>query len=233
MERTAAFSIFVGLLMLIQPNISFAHGTAIPHDHLLASKAADFRTSIKDMRENLKVQTLDLRVKTKADLEAASTTQEKRGILKSAVQDKKELRKDTRATTTALRAEAKSAVKRHLGLIAVRFEVALKQFENLQMRIESRIAKFKERGVDATTAEAKLDAAAGATATAKTDIRAVRDLVTSAENTDDPKAMRAEIDAAIKEAGASIKAAHAAYIEAARALMSAPKTNVESTSEIN
>ena len=70
--------------------------------------------------------------------------------------------------------------------------------------------------------------AAGATATAKTDIRAVRDLVTSAENTDDPKAMRAEIDAAIKEAGASIKAAHAAYIEAARALIYATARMVDS-----
>lgn len=183
-----------------------------------AQNRFDIRNSFNSVRDTFKAQNVDLRVKTKADLKLATTSGERR-ILQNAREERKEVRDERKASGAAARADAQSAIKRHLGLITVRFEVAVRQFDKLRERIASRIEKLKASGIDTVSAEAKLTAAIDAAASAKADIAAVVSLVKGAESAADAKARRAEVDAAIKKATASIKAAHAAYGEAARALL--------------
>lgn len=184
-----------------------------------AENRFDARKPINEARDRFKVQNIDLRVRTKAELKVATTSGERRGTLKNAREERREIRDGRQTSSTAERTKAQSAIKRHLGLITVRFEVAVRQFDKLRERIASRIEKLKAAGIDTTGAETKLTAAIDATAAAKVDIVAVAALVKSTDTAEDAKARRAEVDAAIKKATASIKAAHAAYAEAARALL--------------
>ena len=118
-----------------------------------------------------------------------------------------------------------------------RFGVALRQFDNLSARIQSRIDKLKNQGIDINAAESALNTAKTIIAQAKTDALALSDLVAQVNSASDAKALRAEVLAAVRKTNASVRAAHKALKAAGEALIilarsqRAAETAVEATTE--
>ncbi len=196
----------------------------------IRAKRADIKASIKDVRTGFKTDVRDLRGDVKVKTVAATSSKERRDVKKDFRDEKKELKEERQASTTALKAERNALARRHLGLITERYGIAIKQFENLALRIQSRIDKIKANGIDASKAETALGLALTAIAQVKTDLQALKDLILQADPDAEAKALRAEIEAAVKKANASVKAAHRALQTAAKSLVSLTRPQKTATS---
>jgi hypothetical protein len=143
------------------------------------------------------------------------------------------------ASTTPFAAQIKAMVRVHAGLIKQRFQLALRHFDNLLARIESRIDKLKAEGVATASVEAELSLAETANATAKADVQAVADFINSVDDSDDRATVRAELTAKVQQAQTSIRKAHQAIMKVVRALVKAavgaklPTTNATTSAELD
>ncbi|OHB18866.1 MAG: hypothetical protein A2854_03375 [Parcubacteria group bacterium RIFCSPHIGHO2_01_FULL_56_18] len=155
-----------------------------------------------------------LRAEAKIQLQNASSGPERRDIAR-----------DRMASTTNLARKIKDAVRQHAGLIKERFALALRQFEQLSGRIETRIEKMKAEGIATASVEAELEAAKTANAEAKADVQAVADFVASVDDSADRAAVRTQLQALIKEAQTSIRKAHQALQKVVRSLVALAKEN--------
>jgi hypothetical protein len=173
----------------------------------------------KEIRDGAQGARVELRQETRADFKAATSSDERRGVIKDFVSDRIDIAKNRLASSTALRRDMKAAIRWHGGLIRERFAVAIRQFDKIVARIESRIDKLQAQGVATATAEAELDIAKLAIIEAKADVQAVADFVGSVEDATDRSAVKAELQALIRTAHESIKAAHAALVKTARLLV--------------
>ncbi|MEK7509545.1 MAG: hypothetical protein AAB605_02420 [Patescibacteria group bacterium] len=174
----------------------------------------------QNIRQNAMEAKQELRADTKMQLQGAQTPGEKKDILQNAVGARVDIAKDRLQATAKLR----SLVRIHAGLIKERFVLAVRQFERLIARVESRIEKLKAEGVATASVEAKVEVATTAVATAQADAQAVAAYIESVNDTSDRETVKTELRALIKTAQASIKAAHAALKEAVRELVSLNKT---------
>lgn len=134
------------------------------------------------------------------------------------------------ASSTGQRMQLKALIRWHGGLIKERFVLAIRHFNNILTRIDTRLGKLEDQGVDVSAvAKLKVDAEL-AVDKAEADAKAVADFVASIEDSDDRAAARAELGAKIKTAQASIKAAHQAIQKVVRALVALkPKVDVNAT----
>ena len=108
-----------------------------------------------------------------------------------------------------------------------RMNAALNQFENIVTRIESRIEKLKARGVDTASVEASLSTSVGLVATAKVDVQALSTLVASVTESSDAASVKEQLRAAIDKATGSVKAAHRALLDTAKALSALVRVSAE------
>ena len=202
-------------------------------------KRADLREAAKNVRGDFKTEAKDLRTNTKEKMRGATSSTERREIEKNAIKERKGLIDARKASTTEIRDmrkglletrkekiseirdQRKELARKHIGKIEQRYAIAIKQFESLAARIQSRIEKMKANGIDAGKAESALSLAISAIAQVKADARALADLGAQVQSGDDAKALRAQIEAAIKKVHASIKSAHETLVAAGRALLSA------------
>lgn len=247
MIKTSVALLSAGVFLLSAASVS-AHETGTPHEHATASSTvdlrirpnraidlraeiraraqnaketrADLRNTIQDIRLDSKDRRTDLRVDTKAQMQNASSSDERRAIQKGAQIERRDIRDDRKASTTPIRMEFKTLARQHVGLIVGRFEVALRQFDGLVTRIQSRIDKLQARGAATASLEAQLTVAISAVAQARADVQALVSIMESVDASSDVKTVRQEIDAAIKKANASMKAAHNAFAKLARELVS-------------
>lgn len=199
----------------------------------IQEKRADLREAAKDVRADFKVGAKDLRVETKEKMKAATSSTERREIEKNAIEKRKELIDTRKAGVKEIRDQKKELARQHVGIIEQRYAVAIKQFDNLASRIQSRIDKLKAGGADTSKAGSALAAAAAAIAQVKADAQALADLRAQVKSGDDAKALRAQIEAAVKKVNASIKSAHTALEKAGKELVLATrqKSQTETTSE--
>lgn len=190
----------------------------------------------KAIRDGAAGARVELRNETREDFKAATSSYERKGVIKNFVNERIDIAKNRLASTTALKRNIKAAMRWHGGLIRERFMVAIRQFDRIVERIESRLEKLEAEGVATATAEAELDLAKAAIVTAKADGQAVADFVQSVEDASDREAVKEELQALIRTAHGSIKAAHDALKKAVRALKSLKadvKVNATSSVDIS
>lgn len=182
----------------------------------------------KNIQQNALEAKKELRVETKTQLQNASSSAEKRDVMKGAWEERKDIAKTRAASSSDLRGKiqnVKNAIRQHAGLVKERFALALRQFEKLMARVESRIEKLKAEGVATTDVEADLEAAKVAHAEAKINVQAVADFIASVDETADRTTVRTELQALTKEAQESIRTAHKALQDVVKALVALTKGN--------
>lgn len=178
----------------------------------------------QQIKQGSQQQKKEWREDTKGEFEDAERG-EKKEVFKEAWDDRKEIAKDRTASTTQLARGIKAAMMMHGGAIKNRFHLAINHLNNLLGRIETRIDKMAAAGVD-TTAVADLHAdAKTAVVKAEADAKAVADLVATVDDSSDRAAVKTEMQAKIKTAQESLKAAHKAVKDTVRALVQLAKEN--------
>lgn len=183
----------------------------------------DVIKGIKDVRIDAQGEIKDLKIDTVMQLKSATTGPEKKGIIRDAWGERKDVKQGVRDAVAPMKRQLKALAHAHLGLAAERFRAALAHLHNIADRIASRIEKLKTAGVDTATAEAELSEAEAAIADAEADVQAVADYVASISDVSEPKTVRDTIPGLVRAANQGVKAAHKALMEAARALSNAAK----------
>lgn len=216
---------FVGFALAQEGTISAtvdANATVQPN---LPIKPLDLvRQRALEIKQNADAKA-GLRAETKIQLQNASSGAERRDIAR-----------ERQASSTNLVRKIKDAVRQHAGLIKERFSLALRQFEKLSGRIETRIEKMKVEGMATASVEAELAVAKTANAEAKADVQAVADFVANVDESADRAAVRTQLQALIKDAQTSIREAHQALQKVVRSLVALgkenkPKANASTTIE--
>ncbi len=186
---------------------------------VMQEKKGELRQRAKDVRQEMRGDLKVERLETRVEMRNATTGAERRDIMKGSVEDRKEIRGEARAEIKGnIKERLQALVKTHVGAVMRRTNAALNQFDNIVTRIESRIEKLKARGVDTATVEASLSTSAGLVATAKVDVQALSTLVASVTESSDAASIKEQLRAAIDKATASVKAAHRALLDTAKAL---------------
>ncbi|HEY4514451.1 MAG TPA: hypothetical protein VJH69_03975 [Candidatus Paceibacterota bacterium] len=202
----------------------------------IKAERTDIKSAIKDVRVDTQEKMEDLRLDTKTKIRVATSSEVRVDLIKNTRVEAKRILEAKKATTTQMRLQLKALTRQHFGVTLNRYTIALKQFDNLATRIQSRIDKLKTGGVDVRAAESALTNARTAIEVARTDAKAVSDIVAAVVDTSDVRAVRREIAEAIGKANASIKTAHRSLGLAASTL--APlhrslKSNATSTQSSN
>lgn len=184
----------------------------------IKDKRKEIKSEIKDIRKDFKKDARDLQEETKARMKVATSSDARREIKKDFRVEKKELKEERKASTTAMKAVLKVLAREHANAMGQRFGVALKQFDNLATRIQSRIDKLKTAGIDTNKAESALNIAKIAIEQARADAKVLSDLVAQINSASDAKTLRAQVETAVKKVNESVKSAHKALGEAAKVL---------------
>lgn len=217
---------------------------------------SNFKIEVKDVRTNTKAEMREATSSAERRAIEQKAIEQRKGLIEtrkentSTIQDRRkgliETRKassteirDTRKDliesrkekVSEIRDQKKEAARQHIGAIKQRYSIAIRQFESLAVRIQSRIDKMKANGIDATGAESALSLAVVAIAQVKTDAQALADLGAQVNSGDDAKALRAQIETAVKKLNASVKSAHEALVAAGKALIASSRTQKSDTPE--
>ncbi len=197
-----------------------------PIDALRRAKEAQqgIRTDARDARQ-------DWRAETRAELQGAAPG-ERPGMMREAGSERMQIAKDRMASTTGLRMKMKAAVDRHAGLIRERFSNAITHLEKLMARIDSRITKLKDEGVDVSAVVALQTDAESAIVSAQADIKAVRDYMSNVTDQSNRETVKAEIEPLIKSAQESIREAHSAVRNLVKSLVDLNKANKSASVEV-
>ncbi|MDP3965366.1 MAG: hypothetical protein Q8Q13_01035 [bacterium] len=208
----------------------------------LEEKRAELKDAAKDVRSNFKIEVKDVRTNTKQEMREATSAIERRAIEKSAIEQRKGLIETRKASSTEIRDQRKDAIearkekvseirdqkkeraRQHIGKIEQRYAIVIRQFDGLVARIQSRIDKMTANGIDTANVESALALAQTAIAQVKTDAQALADLVKQVNSGDEAKALRAQIEVAVRTVNGSVKAAHEALGKAGKALIEGART---------
>ncbi|HEY4519807.1 MAG TPA: hypothetical protein VJH33_02100 [Candidatus Paceibacterota bacterium] len=132
-----------------------------------------------------------------------------------------------------VKARVNNLLRAHLGAIINRLTVSVRHFETLVERMESRIQKLQDRGFDTTAVEALLRGAVGLIVEAKADVETIKNMVDSATDATDTTTLKQQLRGAITEATASVKAAHQALTDVAKALTRIVRASVGDNKDKN
>ncbi len=235
LQRTLLVAL--GVLLIAFGTVSFAHAeddatvqvsaeTTVQVDVRTATgtppkfrPGAPFQNKqLKEFKENAKDAIKDVSAKARIEMRAASSSGEKKNIMENLREKKEDLKNDRKEKMQSFKERIQLLARTHIGASINRFTAAINHFENIAERIESRIDKLNDRGINTVNVEASLKTAVDLTATAKADVAALKTLLNSVTDTSDPATVKAQIRAAIEKATASIKAAHQALMKTAREL---------------
>ncbi|TSC86949.1 MAG: hypothetical protein G01um10148_54 [Parcubacteria group bacterium Gr01-1014_8] len=194
---------------------------------------ADVKAGIKEERKEFWQDTVEERkamhAETKAELEAATTPQEKKSILKIAQQHRAEfrmqvktdsaaMRESFRAKRNDLRQEARDLIADKFVMIMNRLVNALERFDQILGRIDSRIEKMRADGIDVSTAVSASVSANLSVDAASVAIADAQAAIEVAASSDTPRDHFEEVRTAVRAAVDAVKAAHEAIKNALRAL---------------
>ena len=186
---------------------------------IMQDKKAQLRGDIRDVRQEMRGDLKEERLETRVEMRGATSGPERRDIMRGSVEDRKEIRGEARLEIKGnIKERLQALVKTRIGAVIRRTNAALNQFDNIIERIESRIEKLKARGIDTASVETSLATSVGLVATAKTDVGALSTLVASVTEASDPATIKEQLRVAIDKATASVKAAHRALLDTAKAL---------------
>lgn len=189
-----------------------------PRPFILPRNAQEIRDAARERIEILRQNTIEQRAETRVDIRTASSAEERRDAVKEAQTERAEMRDRAQEIRGNLKERLQALVKTHVGAVIRRSENALNMFSNLVSRIESRITKLHDRGVDTTGVEASLAASVSLIASAKIDVEALKGIVNSVNEASEASTVKAELRTAIEKVTVSIKAAHASLLNTAKQL---------------
>ncbi len=189
-------------------------GATVTGPQPLIQLREEARTKLQDLRQNMQDQRIDLRIQ----MNAATSSNERRDIIEEMRENREEARSDRQDAIGSLKARVQALARTHIGSAIQRAENALNMFDNVVDRMESRIEKLRKAGIETATAEASLDASVKLVAKANADLAALKSAVDSVRDSSDADTVRIQIRAAIGQVTASVKAAHASLLETARVL---------------
>ena len=164
------------------------------------------------------------RSETEAEFENAERG-EKKEVLKEAWGERKEIAKDRFASTTQLARGVKALALMHGGVIKNRFNLAVSHLNGLLDRMDARLEKMTAAGVDTAAVVTLHTSAEGAVAKAEADANAVADYLATVNESSDRATVKTELQAKVKTAQESLKAAHKAVMDTVRALVALAKEN--------
>lgn len=147
---------------------------------------------------------------------------EKKQEVKEKKQEVRQTVKDKEASRRAeINQKAKEAVLKRLGNISKHLNAYLKRLDKIASKIENRVAKLKEKGVDTSKAEKELAEARVLGEAAKVAVdKAVGDIGSIPESAD-IKTLLEGIKSSIKSAKDALFAYHKGLVEAVRELKAA------------
>jgi len=119
----------------------------------------------------------------------------------------------------------KARIRTYVGRLLKRMDAALLRFEMFSDRINSRIAKFNERGVDTTEAERLLSEAHDDIINARAELQNVQDELEVALESENPKKAFRTARASFVSARDLIKEVHASLVRVIRALKGSTSGN--------
>ena len=232
--RSVTYTSFVVLaLLLAGATTALAQGTSAEANvetdtsvnmrplQILHDTRAELKADARLELGGLKDEAGDIRTNARIELKNASSGPERRDIVREAGV---ELRANIKERLQVL-------FRTHLGSIMARLNAAIQHFDNIAARIESRIEKLDEAGVDTATVETSLSTAVEANAAAETNVNALSSLVASVTDGSNAETVKAEIRAAIHKATASIKVAHRAFLDTAKQLSALVRASAEINSD--
>ena len=230
----ASLPLVAALMLLFASTIpAFAQGTSAEANaetdtsvnmrplQILHDTRAELKADARLELGGLKDEAGDIRTNARIELKNASSGPERRDIVREAGV---ELRANIKERLQVL-------FRTHLGSIMARLNAAIQHFDNIAVRIESRIEKLDEAGVDTATVETSLSTAVEANAAAETNVNALSSLVASVTDGSNAETVKAEIRAAIHKATASIKVAHRAFLDTAKQLSALVRASAEINSD--
>lgn len=183
------------------------------------------REKAQQIKQNAQGAKVELRTDTKLKMQNASSSGEKREVMKGAWEEHKDIAKERIASTTQLKRDIKSLVRMHGGQIKNRFNLAINHMKKLLARVDTRLGKMVEAGIDTSSVGALKASADAAIAKAEADALAVGTFVSGVSDTSDRAIVKTELQAKIKTAQESVRAAHVAVKSTVRALVDLSKAN--------
>lgn len=170
----------------------------------LKKLASTTRGELKDQRQEVRGEIMDKRDEFRKE---ASTT---RGEIK----DKRdEFRKEASTTRAEIKQDVKDRAAKRLGETVTnatrQLNQAISRLEEIKAKIDSRITKFAEKGVDVTLARADLLTASFKIDQAKTAVSAISGVVVS---TTDPKTSLESLKTVVETAKKAVEDAHRALV---------------------
>lgn len=165
------------------------------------------------------------------DILKARAQQAKENVQKANIQLRAETQTDVsvggqRATSSSPQGGGiRALIAMHTGVIKNRFRLAINHMNNLLDRVGTRLEKMAAEGINtAASVQLKADAEI-AVDKAEADAKAVADFAATASDSTDRAAFKAELQAKIKTATESMKAAQEAIKKLVRSLVDLAKAN--------
>jgi S-methylmethionine-dependent homocysteine/selenocysteine methylase len=224
-----------GIALAQDANIEASTDASVQTQTSQPIKPLDALRRAKEMQQGINTDARearqDWRAETRAEMQDAEPGA-RSGVMREAMPERMQIAKDRMASTTTLRMKMKALVQRHGGLIRERFTNAITHLEKFMARIDSRVHKLSDEGVDVGAVVTLQTDAEAAITEAKTDIEAVRTYMSSVTDESNRETVKAEIEPLIETAQDSIREAHAAVRAVIKALVELAKTNKEVSAEV-
>lgn len=186
------------------------------HDRL--PNASDIRDRLRNAATSTRAEFRMRGEEVRERLRAAAATST-RAEFRAHVQDRvEELRQKRDEIVHRMRERASERAERATERILERLGRALEHFAELLTRVESRLEKFAERGVDTSEADEAVENARLAIADAEAATLDAQASIEALVLADDPRAFFADMREIVREAVEEIRAAHRATVDAVRSM---------------
>jgi hypothetical protein len=215
----------------IEANLRLENAAKLRPLKLIQEQRIKFQSDMHESLTNIRDEKKALHIETKIELRDATTSVERRDIIKDAREERIELRTEARDIRGSVRDRLLALLQTHVGTIVKRLNTALEHFDRFVTRIESRIEKLQGRGIDTASAEASLSTSVGLLATAKTDTQALVDLIRSVTDESDAATVKADLRAASTKAIESVKTVHRSLLATVKVLVGLVDTSNDDSSD--
>jgi DNA repair exonuclease SbcCD ATPase subunit len=188
------------------------------------------RSDIQNFKEDMRAEAQEYKEKTMTALESVETKEERKAILDAVKIERTNKRSEVKEITSEKIGEIKASQN---YLFAKRFDLIAAKLQNALERIEDRMEKMTEQGMDVSGAEKYIDASQDNLNEFRSIAEKMKSLLgEKPESKEEAESLRGEIKSLATEAKAELKNAHENLREAIKVLKEEVKANKEEGGEI-